>query len=482
MRCFPRASTLVPVCVALAAISLVVHPATFQAADLGQSLRSAFEDSQSESAKDDSDAARDEPAKPKTEATDDKSKQSKAAEAKPEKEKADDSKAAASDEEPAKPKPKPKYPPFAEVTKDTQKIEGLITLYRKDDTLLAELGPEDMNHDFIVLISIARGIGQTPILGGMSWGFGDDWVWQFRKVDDSIHLVRRNVRFTADKGSPDGERRQLAYTDSVLFSLPIVTTSPDGGYVVDLTPVFMSDLPQISHRAARLLVLASRNRRGPRSRASPNNIELEVAATYASGGTSDIDSVPDSRGATINVHYSISELPQTVYQPRLADDRVGYFLDGASRTSRRRTTTTASSATSIAGICKRPIPRPSSRRPKKPIIFWLEKTIPFNYRKPIRDGILEWNKAFEKAGFANAIEVRQQPDNADWDPEDINYNTFRWITAGAGFAMGPVARESEDRPDSRCRHHLRRRLPAVLEAGIRDVHARKRRRHDRRRR
>ena len=46
-------------------------------------------------------------------------------------------------------------------------------------------------------------------------------------------------------------------------------------------------------------------------------------------------------------------------------------------------------------------------------------------------------KAFEKAGFVNAIEVRQQPDDADWDPEDINYNTFRWITASAGFAMGP---------------------------------------------
>ena len=75
--------------------------------------------------------------------------------------------------------------------------------------------------------------------------------------------------------------------------------------------------------------------------------------------------------------------------------------------------------------------------PKKPIVFWIEKTVPFKYRKPIREGILEWNKAFEKAGFVNAIEVRQQPDNADWDPEDINYNTFRWITAGAGFAMGP---------------------------------------------
>ena len=65
--------------------------------------------------------------------------------------------------------------------------------------------------------------------------------------------------------------------------------------------------------------------------------------------------------------------------------------------------------------------------------------MPFQYRKPIHDGILEWNKAFEKAGFIDAIHVIQQRDEDTWDPEDINYNTFRWITAGAGFAMGRAA-------------------------------------------
>ena len=98
-----------------------------------------------------------------------------------------------------------------------------------------------------MLITIARGIGQTPIVGGFSWQFGDDAVWQFRRAGERIHLVRRNVRFTADKGSPDAQAVEVAYTDSVLFSLPIVTRSPGGAYVVDLTPVFMSDLPQISN-------------------------------------------------------------------------------------------------------------------------------------------------------------------------------------------------------------------------------------------
>ena len=59
-----------------------------------------------------------------------------------------------------------------------------------------------------MLISIAKGIGRGSLLGGMSWGFGDDWIWQFRKVDDHIHIVRRNVRFTAAKGEPGRKGRQ----------------------------------------------------------------------------------------------------------------------------------------------------------------------------------------------------------------------------------------------------------------------------------
>jgi hypothetical protein len=74
--------------------------------------------------------------------------------------------------------------------------------------------------------------------------------------------------------------------------------------------------------------------------------------------------------------------------------------------------------------------------PKKRIVFWIENTVPHEYRAYVREGILEWNKAFAKIGFRDAIEVRQQ-ENEDFDPEDMNYNTFRWITTGGGFAMGP---------------------------------------------
>jgi len=328
-----------------------------------------------------------------------------------------------------------KQKPYADVVKDAETIDGLIKLHLKDAKLYAEIGNGNLNKDFIVAISIARGIGRSPLYGGMTWGFGDDWLWQFRKVDDRIQIVRRNVRFRAAKGSREEKAVRLAYTDSVLFSLPILSTSPSGSSVIDLTSVFMSDLPQVS-TVLRGFAFSKDKSTWASVKGFRNNVELQVAATYASSGTTQLETVADSRGVTINIHYSISRLPETGYKPRKADDRVGYFL-----TVLRDYSKTGGYDRFVRYVNRWDLQKADATvtvsPPKTPIIFWLEKTVPFKYRKAVRDGILEWNLAFEQAGFSNAIEVRQQPDDAEWDPEDINYNTFRWITSSAGFAMGP---------------------------------------------
>ncbi len=323
----------------------------------------------------------------------------------------------------------------ATLLKDATKIPGLIPLYRKDDKLFAELSDGLLGKELFVLTSISRGIGERSLLGGMSLGFGDDWVWQFRKVDDTIQVVRRNVRFFATKGSPESKAVDLAYTDSVLFSVKITGKTSSGGYLIDLAPIFLTDLPRLGAQLPGFSFARDRSNWG-RAKAFPDNVELEVAATYGSSGATTIDTVPDSRGVTINIRYSISLLPQNSYTPRLADDRVGYFVTALKDFSQQ-----VDEDRFVRFInrwqLEKADPKASLSPPKKPIVFWIEKTVPFRYRPAIRRGIESWNEAFEKAGFANAIEVRQQPDVTDWDPEDVNYNTFRWITAGQGFAMGP---------------------------------------------
>lgn len=337
----------------------------------------------------------------------------------------------------AKP-PAPSGPPSIShemVLKDAKPVEGLIPLYRKENRLYAELTGGNYQDEYMVLIAIARGIGQRPVLGGYTWGFGDDWVWAFRKIEKNVHIIRRNVRFKAESGTPEARAVKNAYTDSVIFSLPVITTGPKGGDLIDLSPVFLSDLPQIS-QALPGFMFAPDKSTWDSVKGFKDNVELQVAAVYSAGGRVELDTVPDSRGATIMVHYSISKITSTGYRPRVADDRVGYFVTAVKDFSKKDTADQFVRYVNRWHLQKAN-PGAEKSPPKEPLIFWIEKTVPFEYRKPIRDGIAEWNKAFEVAGLVDAIEVRQQPDDADWDPEDINYNTFRWITANAGFAMGP---------------------------------------------
>jgi len=330
---------------------------------------------------------------------------------------------------------KPEPSPVEKLLAEAKKIDGFITLYQKGPKLLGEISPADLNKDIMVLIAIARGIGEMPLLGGMTWDHGDDWIWQFRKVDDRIQIVRRNVRFRAAKGSPEEKAVQLSYTDSILYSLPIAGKGPGGGFIVDLTPVFMGDLPQIGQVLKGFRFAPDRSN-WTSIKGFKDNVELQLEATYAGGVGQSTDTVPDTRGVTLNIHYSISRLKQTGYQPRLADDRVGHFITTIKDYSKSGETDRFVRYVNRWDL-RKVDPSAKVSPPATPIIFWIDKTVPYKFRAAVRDGIMEWNKTFEKVGFSNAIEVRQQPDDAEWDVEDINYNTFRWITASAGFARGP---------------------------------------------
>ncbi|MDR0391400.1 MAG: zinc-dependent metalloprotease [Planctomycetaceae bacterium] len=329
---------------------------------------------------------------------------------------------------------KPK--PIKEVLPDAEKIDGLITLYRKKDRLLAEIRSSNLNTDYLIAMAVAKGSGSSVIGGYTLNSASDDKLWQFRKIGDKIHVVRRNIKFKANPGTPEELAVDVAYSDNTIYSLPIIATGENGGDVIDFGSIFMSDLPRVGI----YLGSFSRDRSywGP-VKGFQNNIELRVVATYSGISLFRLFSNSnafDTDGATVTIHYSISKLPSSGYSPRLADNRIGYFT-----TVHKNYSKNPNDDHFVRYINRWNLQKADSSAklspPKKPIIFWVSKTVPFRYRKAVREGILEWNKAFEKIGFVNAIEVRQQADNDTWDAEDINYNTFRWITADAHFAMGP---------------------------------------------
>jgi len=325
--------------------------------------------------------------------------------------------------------PEKKFPDFATFTKGAKEYDGLFKLYQKDEHVYLEIRQDQFDKPLLAPIAVARGMN----LGGYTLNFDEQWVIIFKKVGDKVFLVRRNVHFKAKSDTPVALAVETSYNDSVLMALPIKTINPaKNAPLIDLNQIFFTDFAQLN--------LGSLDRERTvwgKIKAFPKNIELQVAATFTGGRG---DSIIDSRGNTVVMHYGLVQMPEPGYTPRLADDRVGHFLTAVKDFSSDNKDTSY-----VRYINRWRLERADGSTwkeggklsaPKKKIVFWIEKSVPDEYRAAVREGILEWNKAYEKIGFRDAIEVRQQ-ESEDFDPEDVNYNTFRWIATDEGFAMGP---------------------------------------------
>ncbi|MFO0809094.1 MAG: zinc-dependent metalloprotease [Gemmataceae bacterium] len=330
--------------------------------------------------------------------------------------------------------PGKKYEDFAKLTKGAKEFDGLFKMYLKDDHLLAEIAPQQFNTSYLAPMAVARGAGS----GGTT--LDDELiVLQFKRVGDKVHVIRKNTHFRAKKGTPEAAAVETTYADSVLMALPIRSINPmRGAVVVDFNQIFFGDFAQLG-----IGFLDPNRTTWHKVKAFPRNVELQVAATFAGGrmgrrGGS--DAVIDPRGTTVVLHYGLVEMPEPGYTPRLADDRIGYFITAVKDFSGDKPDTNY-----VRYVNRWRLERADGTPwkeggklspPKKRIVYWIEKSVPDEFRAAVREGILEWNKAFAKVGFRDAIEVRQQ-ENEEFDPEDMNYNTFRWITNEGGYAIGP---------------------------------------------
>lgn len=336
---------------------------------------------------------------------------------------------------------KPDLKPFDKVTKNLKRLPGLFTLYQNDRTgqIYAEILPTQLNQIYLCTFTLESGIGQYGLYRGMPLG---DLVFYFRRVNNNLEFVVRNVNFRVQRGSPVQRSVDRSFSDSVLYSIPIRSIHDQRKtMLIDFGPLFISDISGLASSLGELLesgyTLDANSSRFSLARAFPKNVELETIFNF-SGSGSGLSALADSRAFTLRVRYSLSELPgNNNYRPRLADSRVGYFITAYKDFSDDRNRDRFVRYINRWHLEKQD-PQAALSPPKQPIVFWLENTIPAEYRQPIREGVLMWNRAFEKVGFKDAIQVKQMPDRADWDPADIRYNTIRWFHADdAIFAIGP---------------------------------------------
>jgi len=322
----------------------------------------------------------------------------------------------------------PEYPPFNDVVQGHEQVTStkgpgptMYTLWlrRKDNHLLAELPPDYMQRKYFIALTVASG----ETFAGLQQG--DAYVY-WRQYDRRLALIEPNIatRSTGDQESQSSVKR--LFTDRVLLDTPIVTMSPRGGPVIDLGSLliaqaarFFGGFHQVSNPALVTIKTA---------KAFPQNVELGFEA-------------PMYDGRLKILHYSISVIPDsTGYQPRAADQRVGYFTTSYNDLGKYQVDDTMVRYINRWHLEKRD-PSLKLSPPKNAIVFYIEQTTPVRYRPWVKQGILYWNKAFERIGIRDAIEVRQQDavtsEHMDKDPEDVQYNFVRWLNNNVGTAIGP---------------------------------------------
>ncbi|AVH73185.1 zinc-dependent metalloprotease [Nostoc sp. 'Lobaria pulmonaria (5183) cyanobiont'] len=331
---------------------------------------------------------------------------------------------------------------FNGIVNRIDKLEGIFTLYCSEDSgkVFLELKPEQLNKNYLAIVTLESGIGESGIYSGLPLS---DFIFYFRRINNRLHFVVRNVKFRTDS-IPEQRSLARSFSDSVLYSLEIATIDPKNqNILINLNELLMQDFPGLTPLLKYSLQadyrLDARKSYFGDVNSFPENIEIDSIYGFSSLEGSNLITVPDSRALTLKVHYSFSQLRENNgYIPRLADDRVGYFTTAFQDFSDNN------ARESFVRYINRWHLEPSNpsaplSSPKKPIVYWIENAVPLKYRDAIREGVLMWNKAFEKAGFQNAIEVQQMPDDADWKPADVHYNTIRWFNSlDAGFAKGPM--------------------------------------------
>lgn len=320
------------------------------------------------------------------------------------------------------------YPAFDKVVEGYTKIDppndetqSLYTLYvkEKEGELLLELPKNYATKNYFIGLTIAS--GQT--FAGLQAG---DFYVQWREYNKRLALIAPNMRIRSggDKESKDSVDR--LFTGQVLLDLPILAISPRGGPVIDgdqllvanASVFFGGDGRSTNARLAKIV----------KAKAFPQNIELAFE-------------MPNSRGVLQTLYYSISEIPQnTGYTPRLADQRVGYFTTSYSDYGKYKRSEVDINYINRWHLQKRD-PSLKISPPVEPIRFYIEHTTPVRYRRWVKQGVLFWNKAFERIGISDAIEVVYQDkstkENMEKDPEDVRYNFVRWLNNNEGTAIGP---------------------------------------------
>ena len=322
--------------------------------------------------------------------------------------------------------------------KSSKKIEGLFDIYQ--DTITGQvqmlIRDDQLNKDYIYGSQIADGVVSTA---GFRGQYKDEKILNFKKFFNKIEISAVNSNFYFDENNPLSKSKDANISNSLISSIKIkYFDKKKNAYLIDADGLFISELltriklptnPFQYNRSFQLGRFDRGKSKIEKIKNYPKNLNVKTNYVYNNPnvGSSGSSAVEDSRYVSIKTFHTIVEMPDDDYQIRLDDQRVGYFLTQVDNLTDPGTTNYRDLINRWKLIKKDPSLEISE--PVKPITWWIENSTPIEWRETIKEAVLQWNPAFEKAGFKNAIEVKIQPDDAEWDAGDIRYNVLRWTSS-----------------------------------------------------
>ena len=327
---------------------------------------------------------------------------------------------------------------IADQTKTSHLLKGLFTIYQ--DSLTGKIKmvvrEDQLDKEFIHFSQIADGVTEAGTFRGSYRG---SKILKFQRHFDHIELVAPNTNFYFDPDSELARSADANTSDALLASAKIVTHEEETGrYLIEATDLFLSETltrikqpkrPKSSPTAFKLGSFDKKMTKIEEIKNYPENTNIKTAYLYKNPTALNMGSeaIADGRNVVIKVFHSFIAMPEQGYTPRMDDPRVGYFLTFKDDQTATGTTNYRDFINRWRLVKKNPDAPLSD--PVTPITWWIENSTPKEWRETIKEGVLAWNEAFEKAGFSNAMEVKVQPDDATWDAGDIRYNVLRWTSS-----------------------------------------------------
>ncbi len=331
-----------------------------------------------------------------------------------------------------------------------QKVEtvtGVFKVHVICDHVMFEIPAKMLNRDMLLNTEFA------------ALSTGSDFVAPGSVVDNRvIRWVRRgnklyleNVRYEMWAQNMSSLQRgvESASLRTVIKAFDIIMEGPGNAPVIDITAFFVSEVPD--GFALEFMQYFHMNAVDPKRsfiesvKAFPQNIDIRFQQTWVPSATElrkqvedESDRVPSTLGFIFHTSWLL--LPEEPMDPRFADDRVGYFsvpFDDYGTNDHGKVRRAFIQRYRL----QKKDPEAELSDPVKPILFYISDEVPEKWRPFIKNGIEDWQKVFEKAGFSNAILARDAPspeEDPNWDAEDVRYNVVRWTPSGRQNAMGPA--------------------------------------------